>query len=1138
MQKLRLVILSLFYSISIFAQNHKGYKFEHITADEGLSQSFVSQITQDTSGFIWFGTARGINRFDGNSLKVYDNGDDTTQIDNHNVRKFYVDSKGTFWVGTLNDVGLYDPIKDKFTRLRYITNQDVTFRFVKNIVEYRDGNVLLLTYYRLCLFNKKQNKIIVLNNGTIAGKPIDLFNDITVSSSGTIYMIDHSTVYKYDLETKNISPVIDISHSIFNFSKKEIFDATVKIYVDVNENIWVGTRLGSIYKYSPPDTTLEKIYSSKNSTCNFINKCADSSIFVSLDYVGLLKINISNNKITHIYDNTDAKRKLGNNKIWSAFLDKQNILWIGHNHLGVSFTYYSQNTFEGINFLKNKNNIFPVVSSILRTKNDEIWIGTDGGGIIIYDKELSEKKRFVHDEKNDNSLSHNAVLSLYEDSRNVIWVGTYRGGLSRYIPEKDNFKKYTHNDSDSNSISANDIRKITEDSKGNLWLITHGMGISSFNPTTEKFTNYNDLEPNEVNNLWTYDLTFDKNGKLWFSTTNGAVCLDTATRKIKNYKYIDDKNQKKVSSEIYTCLADSKGRLWFSNNNGLVRYNFEKDILQKVDAFPNRQVASIEEDIYGNLWLGTDNGLYNYNPISQNCLHYIKQDGLQSNEFVYNSSFMFNGKEMFFGLINGFNTLNVDNIFVNSIPPTLKITKIEVSGKELPFSRYYNNDTVTFNPTDNFISFDFTALNYINPKKNKYKYILEGLETTWHGPTDKRSASYTSLPAGNYCFVVKAANNDGIWNSKGIRFRFTILPYWWATWWFKTIVFSFVLLVIVAFHFLRTNAIKRQNIILEKKVKHRTIDLQKANADLEEMNVEARAQNDLLLEKQAEIEYQHENLKNQKDELATQAEEIKVVNEQLKKKQHEIEESFHYAHYIQDFITPDSSILNVNFSESFLLNIPRNIISGDFFWAKNCKNFTIFSVTDCTGHGVPGAMLSMLGMSLLEEIAKDTELIENMRPNAILEHLRIAIKSRLKHKQKALNSKEGMDIAICIFNKDTHELAYAGANNPIMLVTKNGVKHLKPTKNPIGVYHKETDFMSASLKLNEGDIIYLFSDGYSDQINAKTHKKLKLKYFKELLLKTSAYKLETQKEELLSFFANWKGTYDQIDDVMVLGIRV
>jgi serine phosphatase RsbU (regulator of sigma subunit) len=245
-------------------------------------------------------------------------------------------------------------------------------------------------------------------------------------------------------------------------------------------------------------------------------------------------------------------------------------------------------------------------------------------------------------------------------------------------------------------------------------------------------------------------------------------------------------------------------------------------------------------------------------------------------------------------------------------------------------------------------------------------------------------------------------------------------------------------------------------------------------------------------------------------------------------------DSIHYAQRIQNAILPSPDKIRRILPENFILFLPRDIVSGDFYWMTQQHNHSVFAAVDCTGHGVPGAFMSMLGVSFLNEIVNKTK---DLKANVILEQLRTLVKTTLSQSDES-ESKDGMDIALCIMNHKTLKLQYAGAFNPLYLIRNNELQEFKADRMPIGIYHgKETTFTNYELKLLKGDCMYIFSDGYIDQIGGDTGKKFLSKTMKNILLSIHHETMSKQKEILKQTLNKWMGKYQQVDDILIIGIR-
>ncbi len=491
-------------------------------------------------------------------------------------------------------------------------------------------------------------------------------------------------------------------------------------------------------------------------------------------------------------------------------------------------------------------------------------------------------------------------------------------------------------------------------------------------------------------------------------------------------------------------------------------------------------------DNKGNLWISTNKGVSKFNPNIENenglaFYNYDVNDGLQGMEFIQGAYFQNKKGEMFLGGINGMTVFNPNEAVNNKIIPPVHIISYKRSGKEvLTDTLIYDKKYLELSWRENFFSFDFAALDYQMPGKNKYKYKLEGVDADWSPPSTQRYASYTQLSGGDYVFKVIASSNDGMWNNNGTSLIIHINPPFWKTNWFYGFCVVFIMAGFWAFFKIRTRTIKREKKILKEKVEARTIELAQKNKD--------------------------------------------------------ITSSIQYAKRIQLAILPPLEQIFRHFPESFVFYKPKDIVSGDFYWFGIKDGKKIIAVVDCTGHGVPGAFMSMIGNNLLNQIIIEKGIT---KPDEILNALHIGVQTSLRQGTNVVDTSDGMDIAICSIESDTNKLEYAGAFRPLIIINKENFRKIDGDKFPIGglQFGAEHQFTNHVVKLSQGDTVYLSSDGFADQFGGEFGKKFMVKRFNELLVSIQNKSMKEQEATLDHTFTSWCGDHQQVDDILVIGIR-
>jgi serine phosphatase RsbU (regulator of sigma subunit)/ligand-binding sensor domain-containing protein len=378
----------------------------------------------------------------------------------------------------------------------------------------------------------------------------------------------------------------------------------------------------------------------------------------------------------------------------------------------------------------------------------------------------------------------------------------------------------------------------------------------------------------------------------------------------------------------------------------------------------------------------------------------------------------------------------------------------------------------------NSLTFQFSAPNFEDEASTLYSYFLDGFDKQWSGWKNEKKAVYTNLPEGRYFFRVKALNVFGHESSEAV-YEFTVLAPWYRTVW------AYIGYILFFIGFVWGSII-----------------------------ISTRGLRNIIQERTAEVVKQKEVI-------------------ELKNK--DITDSINYAKRIQEAILPTRENFRSLFPDSFILFKPKDIVSGDFYWLSEKNDRIFIAAADCTGHGVPGAFTSMIGNALLNEIVNDRGVLE---PGKILDALREGIIKSLKQSGKEGESKDGMDISLCSINLKNNELEYAGAYNPLFIIRKKELIEVKGDKFPIGISDHRKQFANNNVSLEKGDAIYIFSDGYADQFGGPGGKKYMRKRFKDHLLSIQHLSMEEQRLAINTALVDWQGPSEQVDDILVIGIRI
>jgi ligand-binding sensor domain-containing protein/serine phosphatase RsbU (regulator of sigma subunit) len=1081
-QKYRLLICLLFIDFALLAQE---LRFSHLNSDHGLSMSVVNTIHLDKKEFIWMGTEDGLNRYDGRKITVFKNKpSDSLTISDNWITSLVSDNNNNLWIGTKGGgLNLYDYQKNYF---KSFTHNDSDLKSVSSdwitCLLIDEDKIWVGTDNGLNLFDIKKQSFTRIAIGLKADERniLSLYKD----KFGIIWVGTFNGFFAYNPKTNKAKLYKDVD--AFGEPKVKFNNRVYAFLEDNKKNFWVGTdaalikfdRKYNTYKYYKLNNELNN-----NDRIRAIIQDSYGWIWVATLGAG---INIYDEKTDTFksYKNQASNySSISNNNVRCIIEDKAGSVWIGTNGGGVNIYHRLNNQF---NFYKKEPDNplglkhFPM--ALLEDSKGNLWIGTFEGGIVKKDVETQSYQYFPR-EVNKN---HYSFLSLYETNDGKIWMGSWGGGLNYYDPQTQTFSNVITAGTKENELLDNNILCLLQTDENTLWAGSL-KGLNKINLqdySIKKYTTLEGLSSNAVFCLY-YDQT---ENKLWIGLNNGGVnCLDLTTNTIKHYKKQKENPANSLSNNTVTCIYDDgEGNLWIGTRGGLNKFDKKTEKFEhyfEKDGLPNDYIYGILGDNNKNLWISTNNGLSKFNPkLKENAFrNYFEIDGLQGNEFNQGAYHKGKSGKLYFGGVNGYNAFYPEEIKSNNHIPPIVITSFIKAGKEALLDTFISEKKfIELSYKDYFFEFEFVALDYISPSKNLYSYKLEGFDNEWTQPSTRNYASYTNLSGGDYIFRVKGTNNDGVWNEEGVAIHIRIVPPFYKTNTFIIASIIFTVLSIILFFRYRTNRIRKEKQLLEIKVQERTLELAQKNKD--------------------------------------------------------ITSSIEYAKRIQEAILPQQDFIFKYLPYSFILYKPKDIVSGDFYWFGIKNNKKIIAAVDCTGHGVPGAFMSMIGHNLLNQIINENGITS---PSEILNQLNFGVQQALKQHENS-ETRDGMDVCLCVFDDATQKLNYAGAYRPLYIINKNKeLKIIEGDKFPIGgaQISGERKFTEHTIYINEGDTFYLFSDGYADQFGGDKGKKFMLKRFQQLLIEIYDYSMKEQGELLDKNIEKWKNGTDQVDDILVIGIR-
>lgn len=1077
---------------------YDGKSFTNYTEKEGLSSNAVFSIINDKKGNLWFGMrSGGIIKYDGKNFTHYSikNG-----LGDDEVYSLYVDKRGNIWIGQKEGITRFDG--KLFTH--YFAKQGILIGNVFSIIEDKNGCIWFTSIGGgIYKFDGKKFTQFTTKNGLSDDRTTGIAED----RKGNLWIATHGGgINRFD------------GKQFYCYSENEgLVSNYVNSIVEVkNGNLWICTNYGiSVF-----DGVSFTNYTEKDGLSNNLIKC------VLEDEVGNIWIGSYDGGLCKYYGK--AFTNYIDFSVQSPYTtrnvteDKLGQIWIGTNHNGlIKFdgkNVWKYTTKEGLS-----NNS---VSSLLVDKYGNLWIGTFGNGVCKYDG------KSITYFTTEDGLKGNHIISLNEDYQGNIWIGTYYNGVSKYdgnrvdailnganIPFEEQsdiqkvngkpVKSFTHF-TDKQGIGGNIAWIVYRDKRNSIWIGTSDCGVTQYDGKT--FTRYTVDSDSSKNTVWS--IVEDSVGNIWFGTF-GAGAIRYDGNRVDAYE---------------------KGEIPLSEMNDVRKVNgkFVKSFLYITDkeGFSDNIVRSIFLDNKEKLWLVTNKSLHFFKIKTQNDIqssnltvhsplrfletHQLvglsKEDGAKSGDY-YQSSFLLDSyNRIWWPSKLSLSRLDLNEFNTDKITPELQLETILIDEKFIDYLQYKTNnslvqelpetfekikytDVSTFNnypiglelPYNlNHLTFNFIGIDWSAPHKLKYQYKLEGLDQDWSQLSSSNKADYRNIPFGKYTFKLRAIGIADKW-SKTFEYTFVIHPPWWRTAWAYLVYTIATILTIV----LIVNWNSR-----------------KLRARAKELGVKI-------------------------DEAVH---EIKEQKHLIEEKHKEIKDSINYAERIQRSLLASKDLLDKNLNDYFIYYQPKDVVSGDFYWAAelNTGDFVIIC-GDSTGHGVPGAIMSILNIACLRE----AYLQGITSPDLILNETRRLVIENLKNDGSEEGGKDGMDASLICFNPSKDRLTFCGANNPAWILRNQEWIELKPDKMPIGKHDKDSiSFTLKEMELIKGDIIYLFTDGMPDQFGGPLGKKYKYNQLKQFLLSIQHLSMDEQHQEIKTELNNWKGDLEQVDDILVIGLRI
>ena len=811
-------LLAIFWIVSfqsIIGQSP--YVFHHLKTSEGLSNNNVKAILRDSYGFLWVGTESGLNRYDGYGFKVYTTHSRVPNtLSSNDILGLQEDGLGNIWIDLGYTYMVYKRDKDYFLSdtKQLLRNLGIESNDKSKIYVDINRNLWVINKKKVFFYNFKKKRTTEFKLKT----PLKEVSATELTDSNDfLYTIQNSGVCWKMNKKSGVLTLIELP----DFIKQNVINSNdrIRIYADSNNGLWLYSsktdevfyKKNLIEEWKRLELT-SGLKTESNKITSIIEK-QSGQIWIGTDHKGLFIYDKGKDLLKNVVYNPWVETGLPTNNVECLYKDNNETIWIGHSKKGLSFYHESFRSFTNIQYPEYSD-----ISTIMQDSRGNIWLGTDGNGLYIKEKNSETARKLA--------IPNIAIVSILEDRKNRIWIGTYLNGLFCY--EKGKMIQYTTKNS---KLSNNNIWGLKEDRYGNIWIGSLGGKIQVLQSESDNFnsvvTPFDDI-------VYVMDMFYDGGDKMYFGTVYGLLVIDITNDKKVFYFGNKKGSQYFNQNQVSNIYKDKRGIVWIGNNHGLTIWDQKKDTLyyfNKENGLCDNSIRGITEDNLNNIWVTTSNGLsiLTVKPTSNgkftfSSKNYSTKDGLMDNYFNSHAICKLQNGNILLGNVDGYTILNPNKMFEKdqSIAKVI-FTDLTVGSSNIQVDSFYNGhklldhpmqltSKLNFKHDDKLISLQFTTGDLLNADKVKYVYQIEGFNNQWM-PTQGNKIVISSLPTGNYKLLIKACNSDGVWNNVPKELFISVMPPFYYSIW--ALIIYIILIIGILIFFVRKTR-ERQLIKLEQ----------------------------------------------------------------------------------------------------------------------------------------------------------------------------------------------------------------------------------------------------------------------------------------------------------------------------------
>lgn len=1094
--------------------------------------------TWDTTGRLWLITDQGLACYDGFHARVI-------AADSQNVHTPLSDQisliaqtgPDEFWL-TYKDnpaKSMFSPIQGEFKHFfpDSLNPHSINAAPATKIIPHNDSIVFLMTWGGgLCRLNKQSGYAVsYFNPDPVQYKPgliaSNYTKDMCLMPDGTYFITFfeeqwHSHPQWFDPQNGNFRDFDLESYTVIGSERtRTIILRNLEIinfvHLEGSDRLWVGTYSGLVLidlkaktarRVSAPENDLDR-----QNLENARNYAVDERgfLWIGTPNQGVIQVNPKTEEARYVSHDPYNNNSLDDNRLSTINKDPFGNIWISTK--SGSFSIYSPilqsfqtHTWQSMNLdFEDRSRQTVPVNQMLILPNGTALISNQTG-LILYNPVTHEDRLLVKSEILAPAKSGETAIGNFKK------VGDWIYFVIVKKPKTTKHFAFRYN------LLTTKLEVLNTELPVKKMLFRHGPEDSPVVMVNDGFTNsffYNyDPLTNQMEEIfrctttvYQFEQVFSillEDGRWMLPDNKGKLHIfDPVSREITNL------NEQKVfeDSTVKCAYHDKSGGVWVGTQKGV--YFFDESETK----FTNRnndlhlkgevEVNSICQDLEGIYWFALKKELLRWDPVSGETFLYDQSLGLNSGEFLPSVAQLDASGKIYMASINGIVIFDPSEIEIPSNKFTLYFSRARLFDQYLPeeSSGNFEQGLAEFAYDENFLKFEFHTNQVYAIEPHNFYYRISGKDTSWQKNGNSNEIRLSDLKSGDYSIEVKAINKLGH-ESNVITLKFKILKPFWLTWWFYAIIIVVAGLIVFYYIKYRERALRKRSLELEQTVAERTADVVREKKEADKQRLEAEHQKEIVEEKQKEIT-----------------------------------DSINYARRIQNAILPSNRFFRENLPDSFILYLPKDVVAGDFYFLETLGDHIIVAVADCTGHGVPGAMVSVVCHNALTRSIKEFGYTDS---DQILNKTRDLVLETFAKSEDQVN--DGMDISICTINRKTGILKHSGANNGLFLLRNNELLEYKADKQPIGKFLNPKPFTRQEIKIEQGDFFYLFSDGYADQFGGEEGKpggkKFKYSRLKTLLTEIHHKSVDEQKNVLNETLTLWRGDLEQIDDVCIIGFSI